>query len=83
MDASSIVLLALSDCCDVYPLEEIHENLRLDELGIDSLRFMELIILLEERAQIEFPDEFLELSMEKTVRFLIQIIKDEMRNLNK
>jgi acyl carrier protein len=53
--------------CGVLPLEEINENLTVLEAGFDSLRFMELVVLVEERFSIEFPDDLLDITSATTI----------------
>ncbi|MCK6259456.1 acyl carrier protein [Fictibacillus sp. KIGAM418] len=53
--------------CGVLPLEDIHENLTMFEAGFDSLRFMELVVLIEEHFSIEFPDDLLDITSTTTI----------------
>ncbi|SDN48025.1 Acyl carrier protein [Fictibacillus solisalsi] len=57
--------------CGVLPVEDIHENLTIFEAGFDSLRFMELVVLIEERFSIEFPDDLLDINSETTIKDIV------------
>lgn len=62
--------------CGLVEREHIHDGSLLVEIGIDSLRLMELVVLVEESLHIVLPDEYLDLSGQSTVRELINIVED-------
>lgn len=58
------------------PLDSVHENSRLvDDLKADSLDVVELIMSLEERYNIEVPDE--DLTQLKTVGDIVRYIESK------
>ncbi|MFD2673331.1 acyl carrier protein [Marinicrinis sediminis] len=71
-----ILELLSQDGCGVLPKEEIAESKRLYDIGFDSLRYMEFVVLLEEKAGIAVPDEWLEIRAETTIDQLIKALTD-------
>jgi len=67
--------LASSEGCGLYPVEDISESNTLYELGFDSLRYLELIVLIEENFHSEVPDESLEITYSSTIGELLEIIQ--------
>lgn len=59
--------------CGVLDIEKLTEQQTLAYAGIDSLRFMEFVVLFEETFGFEFPDEFLDISMETTIGDIARI----------
>lgn len=53
--------------CGVLPVDEISKEKMIAEIGFDSLRYMELVLLLEESFEIHIPDELLDPSPNTTV----------------
>ncbi|GAA4726391.1 acyl carrier protein [Brevibacillus fulvus] len=70
-----VIRLVSNEGCGVLPAEEIHEQRSLLEIGFDSLRYMELVVLLEETFHITFPDEMLEISAETNVSEIIRAVE--------
>ncbi|WP_174818566.1 acyl carrier protein [Paenibacillus kobensis] len=60
--------------CGVVQEDDIKPDKRLYEIGFDSLRFMELVILIEEELNITLPDEILDLSPVTTVSDIFEIV---------
>ncbi len=66
MDIAETVRTLMSNKgCGLLDREKIKDDSILYEVGFDSIRFMELVVILEEQFNTQFPDEYLELS-EKT-----------------
>jgi len=61
--------------CGLYPISEILEERTLFDIGFDSLRYMELVVLIEEQLQFTVPDEMLEISFETTVGDVIDLVE--------
>ncbi|MBO8162723.1 MAG: acyl carrier protein [Brevibacillus sp.] len=61
--------------CGVLPPEQIGEESKMFELGFDSLRYMELVVLLEETFAISFPDEMLEITAETTAGDIVKAVQ--------
>nr|WP_256123913.1 acyl carrier protein [Paenibacillus chitinolyticus] len=59
----------------MLPVEEISEEKRLFDMGFDSLRFMELVVLIEEHFGVQWPDEALEISGSTQVRDIVQALE--------
>ncbi|MGW9125836.1 acyl carrier protein [Paenibacillus chitinolyticus] len=74
--AKDQIRLFLSDQgCGMLPVEEISEEKRLFDVGFDSLRFMELVVLIEEHFRIQWPDEALEISGSTQVGDIVQALE--------
>ncbi|MBU8772118.1 acyl carrier protein [Cytobacillus oceanisediminis] len=71
-----ISLLMSDEGCGVFPINEIKTNCVLFDLGFDSLRFMELVVLIEEYFNITFPDELLEISPDTKVSDIIKAVDE-------
>ncbi|MEK3788530.1 MULTISPECIES: acyl carrier protein [Paenibacillus] len=65
-----IIRLLSSEGCGVLPPEDITLEHRLYDLGFDSLRYMELVVLLEEEFGMEVPDSLLDVDAMTTVATL-------------
>ena len=75
------VIKIVDDIADEkYIDNETQLNTKLIELGIDSLRFIRLIVQLEEEFDIEFDDNDLMLENFKDIQMLITYISDRKRN---
>ncbi|GLI08265.1 hypothetical protein YDYSG_42950 [Paenibacillus tyrfis] len=69
-----MIRLLSSEGCGVLPQSEIGRDSKLFDLGFDSLRYMELIVLLEEELGIEVPDGMLEIDSNTTVSELVRVV---------
>lgn len=54
---------------------ELPEDTSFEKMGIDSIIFVKLIVELEKLLDIQFPDDYLSISIVKSVSNLKQIIK--------
>lgn len=82
MNVREMVIQLLScDGCGVLPKADIEEAFSLIEIGFDSLRFMEFVILAEESLGIQFPDELLDLHSETTVERIVNSLSDLFQNM--
>ena len=76
MTVSEKVIHLLSDeGCGVIPIDGIQVESLLHDLGFDSLRYMELVVLLEETFQITFPDEMLEVTSDTSVKDMVETVR--------
>ncbi|CAM4434707.1 acyl carrier protein [Paenibacillus tarimensis] len=76
MDIGNQVRMLMSvDGCGILQAGEIQDTRTLYDIGLDSLRFMELVILLEERFGIELPDDILEVEPETMVSDIIGAVE--------
>nr|WP_250886680.1 acyl carrier protein [Bacillus sp. SM2101] len=64
--------------CGVLPVESIDEEKTIIDVGFDSLRFMELVVLIEEEFNIEFPDDLLDIKSTTSVAEVIERIESEV-----
>lgn len=71
----TIITLMSDQGCGIFPIQEVNGEKRLYELGFDSLRYMEFVVLLEETFEIEMPDELLEINSNTKVKDIILGIK--------
>ena len=72
-----IACIAHTSTCS-KPVEEIEEEDRLqDDLGMDSLDFVELIMALERKLDIGVPDEEIENRVNDTVGEMIDFIQSK------
>ncbi|SDZ37798.1 acyl carrier protein [Bacillus sp. 166amftsu] len=69
-----ILSLLSSEHSGVFPIEQIQEHLTLFEIGFDSVRYMEFIVLVEEMLNIEYPDNLLDIDSSMTVREIISTV---------
>ncbi len=77
MDVQREVLRLLSnDGCGVLPLEQIDTARSLLDVGFDSLRYMEFVVLLEETLGVTVPDGMLEIRAEMTVADIIRMASE-------
>lgn len=60
--------------CGLFPLENVTEHSVLYEIGIDSIRYMEFIVLVEEQLGLSVPDEMLDISSGTEVAEIIQML---------
>ncbi|WP_270166447.1 phosphopantetheine-binding protein [Paenibacillus sp. SYP-B4298] len=67
--------LMSNEGCGMMQAGDIQHSSTLYEVGFDSLRFMELVMLLEERFDIELPDEILEVEPGTTVADIITVVE--------
>ncbi|MCM3399769.1 acyl carrier protein [Oceanobacillus profundus] len=73
------VIELLSDkYCGLLPIKSIHEEDTIIDIGFDSLRFMEFVVLIEEEYHIEFPDDLLDIQSTTTVREVIERLEKEV-----
>ncbi|PZD96834.1 acyl carrier protein [Paenibacillus sambharensis] len=80
MDISQAVRLLLSNQgCGLLPVEEIQDGSLLYEIGFDSLRYMELVVLLEEQFAFEFQDDQLEISEATSVSDIIKTVQGSVQ----
>lgn len=54
---------------------EIHENTLLEDLGIDSLKFVEMVLEIESHFEFQFDDEMLLIKEFPNVESIIKYIK--------
>ena len=52
-------------------------NVDLNELGMDSLAFIQMVVMLEEEFNIEFPDLKLQISEMNTLDKIVEIVCNE------
>ncbi len=64
----------ISDCLDVEKDQISLETKFVDDLGVDSLSFMELIMSIEEEFEVELPET--EVRKIKTVQDALNRVKD-------
>ncbi|WP_214483020.1 acyl carrier protein [Bacillus sp. SM2101] len=73
-----IIDLMSDNHCGVLPVESIDEEKTIIDVGFDSLRFMELVVLIEEEFNIEFPDDLLDIKSTTSVAEVIERIESEV-----
>ncbi|MEH6989547.1 phosphopantetheine-binding protein [Cytobacillus firmus] len=67
--------------CGIFPIERIDDQMTLFEIGFDSVRYMEFIVLVEEVLNIEYPDNLLDIDASMTVGKIIDaILSEELQN---
>lgn len=77
MDITNEVLRLLSkEGCGVLPREQIDTARTLLDIGFDSLRYMEFVVLLEESLGITVPDGMLEIRAEMLVADIVQMASE-------
>lgn len=50
-------------------------NMDLSKVGFDSIKFIQMIVLIEDMFQVEIPDEYLLISELKTLNAVIDVIE--------
>ena len=58
---------------------EISELDKIDELGISSLKFIQLIVQLEDRFNISFDDDDIDFEKRYTINDIVQYIKQRLQ----
>ncbi|MGM1049384.1 MAG: phosphopantetheine-binding protein [Bacillota bacterium] len=66
--------------CGILPENQIQADSKLIQIGFDSIRYMELVVLLEEELNIELPDEILEISPDTRLSDLVSAISGVEKN---
>ncbi|KOP81399.1 acyl carrier protein [Cytobacillus solani] len=67
--------------CGIFSADRIDDSMTLFEIGFDSVRYMEFIVLVEEVLKIEYPDNLLDIDASMTVGKIIDaILSDEYQN---
>lgn len=66
--------------CGVFTIEKVQPHCLLYHLGFDSLRYMELVVLLEETFNILVPDEMLDITSQTTVQEIIESVEKSILN---
>ena len=61
---------------------ELPEDTSFEKMGIDSIVFVKLIVELEKLLDIQFPEDYLSISIVKSVSNLKQIINSIEKNCN-
>ncbi|WP_128895441.1 acyl carrier protein [Longirhabdus pacifica] len=75
MDKKEIIFQLLSkDGCGTLPYEQIHDDQNMYDIGFDSLRYMEFIVLLEETLEITVPDEMLDIRADVTLKDIVTMV---------
>lgn len=77
--SDKVCLLMSDQGCGVFPLQDIKLDLLLFDLGFDSLRYMELVVMLEESFNIEFPDEMLEITSQTAVKEIVMVVEKSLK----
>ncbi|MGL5381781.1 acyl carrier protein [Clostridium sp.] len=61
-----------------YSKKLIVEDCSLKDLGVDSLEFIRLIVMIEDEFKIELPDEYLDIDKIHKLESIIKLIKKEL-----
>ena len=64
----------IEECVEGIDLRERQYEEKLTDLGVDSLAFVQIIVLIEEKLQVEFPDECLLISESDTINKIASIV---------
>lgn len=54
---------------------EVNKDSKFDEIGLDSIEFVQLIVNIEDKFNIEFNEEELNLDMYKNINDLVKVIE--------
>ncbi|MEC0246730.1 acyl carrier protein [Paenibacillus chitinolyticus] len=71
-----IIELMSDKGCGVLDSEDISASRSLYEIGFDSLRYMELVVLLEEKFSITMPDDALEITDRTKVGDIARLVEE-------
>lgn len=63
---------------DVDLANNIGENEDLVVMGMDSIKFISIVVALEEAFEIEYPDESLFIAQSNTLKKLVSIVSDAL-----
>ena len=61
---------------DNFSLEQADENL--SEIGMDSIKFIQIVVALEDEFNIEIPDEYLITANMGTLRKMVEVVSVEI-----
>jgi len=67
---------------DVELVKNMDGNADLVSMGMDSIKFVSIVIALEEVFEIEYPDEFLLINHSNTLNKLISIVTEALKKKN-
>jgi Phosphopantetheine attachment site. len=68
------VMEIITSTIEDFSIQENNENCDLTLIGMDSMKFISIIVKLEEVFEIEFPDEYLVIEKMNTVYKIIDIV---------
>mgnify|MGYP001151800033 CR=1 FL=1 len=57
---------------------EVNKDSKFDEIGLDSIEFVQLIVNIEDKFNIEFNEEELNVDMYKNVNDLVKVIEEHI-----
>jgi len=66
-----IIELMSNKGCGLLPPKDIERFCTIEQLGLDSIRYMELVLLVEEKLDIAMPDDLLDITQDTTVAQII------------
>jgi acyl carrier protein len=71
---NEVIRLLSNEGCGVFTREQIDLQQKLFDIGFNSLRYMEFVVLLEESLVISLPDGLLDIRVETTVADIIRMV---------
>lgn len=75
-----VVRKIISENCDSKRVNEISLTENLQDLGINSFSFVEIIVILERVFGIKFDDESLRFEQYETLQSIISNVEEEIKN---
>ena len=74
-DLNAEVINIIKDKIQCDEIIDVNENTLLEDLGIDSLRFVEIVVEIESRFEFQFDDEMLLMKEFPKISSIIKYIK--------
>ena len=81
MVEDKIISIILQDSDDSFinsllNVKDVYEIHIFDDLSYDSIKFIQLIVKLEDTFELEFPDEYLQMDSFSTIGQIINVVTD-------
>jgi acyl carrier protein len=74
-----VLCLMSNQGCGLVPREELVAEMPLFDFGFDSLRYMELVVLIEEEFGIIIPDILLDITSSTTLVEIVDAVEKEVQ----
>ncbi|MDM5335855.1 acyl carrier protein [Fictibacillus enclensis] len=78
MKKETLFKLLSTEGVGTLPLNQVTKDATLYDLGFDSLRYMELVVHIEEEFNISVPDQMLEITSDMRVSDILNIIPSNL-----
>lgn len=70
------VINLLNEVMETEKFSEMNMDKDLSKMGVDSFNYVRIIVALEEKFQIEIPDEYLTLTAMNTIEKIVNVLQN-------